>query len=199
MRHFTLRALGYWFARKRRELSDNDLQFLKDKMVALDLAKAELAYTLCVRLEPDALLRPEPPSAFPRSSWHAAIRDNGGGEVIGSELEPSKAEIARSNLTEAGLAQYVEVRIGDALQTLRDCGGPVDFLLLDTWIPVARPAMDVLGPQLRPGAVVFCDNVQQFAREYADFTDFIRDPANGYRSMIWPGRGGLEISIKVDL
>ena len=57
--------------------------------------------------------------------------------------------------------------------------------------------MDVLEPQLRPGAMVFYDNVRQFAREYAGFTSFIRDPANGYRTMVWPGSGGLEISIKV--
>ena len=36
----------------------------------------------------------------------AAMRDNGGGKVIGSELVPAKAATARRNLNEAGLIEY---------------------------------------------------------------------------------------------
>ena len=36
----------------------------------------------------------------------AAVRDNGGGMVIGSELVAAKVEAARHNLAEAGLADY---------------------------------------------------------------------------------------------
>jgi predicted O-methyltransferase YrrM len=45
--------------------------------------------------------------------------DNGG-RFVGSEIEPSKAEAARRNLDEAGLAAFSDVREGDALQTLKD-------------------------------------------------------------------------------
>ena len=38
----------------------------------------------------------------------AAVRDNGGGMVIGSELVAAKVEAARHNLAEAGLADYAE-------------------------------------------------------------------------------------------
>ena len=61
----------------------------------------------------------------------AAIRDNGGGIVIGSEFLESKVEEARENLKEVGLEDYVDVRLGDAEQTLADPGGTVDMLLLD--------------------------------------------------------------------
>ena len=44
----------------------------------------------------------------------AAVRDNGGGEVIGSELVPAKVATARRNLTAAGLADLVDIRQGDA-------------------------------------------------------------------------------------
>ncbi len=46
------------------------------------------------------------------------LPDNGGGGVITTELEASKVERARENLTEAGLIGLVETREGDALQTL---------------------------------------------------------------------------------
>ena len=52
----------------------------------------------------------------------AAMRDNGGGTVIGSELVPEKVATARRNLADAGLADYADIREGDARQTLRDRG-----------------------------------------------------------------------------
>ncbi|HEX4516924.1 MAG TPA: class I SAM-dependent methyltransferase, partial [Polyangiaceae bacterium] len=75
----------------------------------------------------------------------AAAKDNGG-IVIGSEIEPAKARVANANLADAGLGAFVEVRVGDARETLRNVGGPVDFLLLDSWIPLVRPVIDVVAP-----------------------------------------------------
>ena len=54
-----------------------------------------------------------------------------GGKLIGSELLPEAAQ-ARRNLTEAGLAELVEVREGDALETLsRNLPASIDLVLLD--------------------------------------------------------------------
>src|SRR5271168_1703453 len=60
----------------------------------------------------------------------AAVRDNGGGIVIGSEIVPAKAAAARANLAEAGLDAFADIRVGDVLETFADLGGPVDFLLV---------------------------------------------------------------------
>jgi len=89
----------------------------------------------------------------------AAVRDNGGGRVIGSELVPAKIATARRNLTEAGLADLVEIREGDARKTLLDLGGPVDFILIDGWPggdgpSLARQVMEIVAPQLRIGGIV---------------------------------------------
>lgn len=126
----------------------------------------------------------------------AAVRDNGGGVVIGSELVPAKIEAARHNLAEAGLADYADIREGDARQTLRDLGGPVDFVLIDGWPldngpSLARQIIEIVAPQLRVGAYVMNDNAEP------DFLDFIRDPSNGFLSMTLPLKGGTELSVKV--
>jgi predicted O-methyltransferase YrrM len=127
----------------------------------------------------------------------AAVRDNGGGVVIGSELVPQKAFAAWRNLTEAGLGHLVDIRQGDARETMRDLGGPVDFMLIDGWPgaegpSLARQVMEVVAPQIRVVGMVMNDNGEQ------DYLDYVRNPANGFRSMSLPIKGGTELSVKVN-
>src|ERR1700754_4061681 len=69
-------------------------------------------------------------TSFGISTIHlaCALRDNGGGTVIGTELEPSKAARALEHLVAAGVADFVEIRVGDALDTLREGVGPIDVV-----------------------------------------------------------------------
>lgn len=182
--------------------SPEDMAFVRDKFVALDPEKCDLCYMLCRSLKARRVV--EFGTSFGVSTIYlaAAVRDTvreagGEGIVIGTELEPTKAKVANANLADAGLGSFVDVRVGDARQTLKDAGGPVDFLLLDSWIPLVRPVMDVVAPQLRPGAMVVCDNVQIYEKEYEAYTSFVRDPKNGFRSVLLSHEGGLEISIKL--
>lgn len=126
----------------------------------------------------------------------AAVRDNEGGTVIGSELVPQKAAVARHNLANAGLAEYVDIREGDARQTLIDLGGPVDFILIDGWpnaqgTSLAREVIQIVAPQVRKGGYVLNDNAEP------DFLDYIRDPANGFLSVNLPLKNGTELCVKI--
>ena len=88
-------------------------------------------------------------------------------------------------------------REGDLRKTLVDVGGPIDFMLVDIWTPMARPALELVAPHLRTGAVVICDNTQQFSDAYRDYFAFVNDPRNGLRTMTLPFDGGLEFTVKV--
>jgi predicted O-methyltransferase YrrM len=126
----------------------------------------------------------------------AAVRDNGGGTVIGSEIVPAKVATARRNLADAGLADYADIREGDARKTLRDLGGPVDFILIDGWPgesepSLAREVIEIVAPQLRVGGYVMNDNAEP------DFLEFVRDPRNGFLSITLPLKGGTELCLKV--
>jgi predicted O-methyltransferase YrrM len=124
----------------------------------------------------------------------AALRDNGGGQLIGSELEPAKVARARAHLDAAGLADLADIREGDALDTLKDVGGGVDLALIDGAWSLYLPVLKLIEPRLKPGAVILGENA--FA---ADYLEYIRDPANGYFSQPLPldeGRGN-EFAVKV--
>ncbi|WP_394824381.1 O-methyltransferase [Pendulispora albinea] len=178
-----------------------DDRFFRDKLVALDRDKNEFNYAMCRALRARRVV--EVGTSFGVSTLYlaAAVRENvaaygGGGVVIGTELEPSKVAAARANFQQAGVSQYVDLREGDALTTLEDVGGEVDFVLVDTWIAVAKPALERLVPRLRPGAVVVCDQVVAAAKDYADYLGYVRNPANGFVSVTVPYSGGLEVSVR---
>jgi predicted O-methyltransferase YrrM len=126
----------------------------------------------------------------------AAMRDNGGGTVIGSELVPAKVAAAKRNLADAGLSEYADIREGDARRTLRDLGAPVDFILIDGWPlnegpSLARQVIEIVAPQLRIGGYLMNDNAEP------DFLEYVRDPANGLLSITLPLKGGTELCVKV--
>jgi predicted O-methyltransferase YrrM len=124
----------------------------------------------------------------------AALRDNGGGQLIGSELEPTKVARARAHLEAAGLSDLVDIREGDALETLKDVGGQVDMLSADGAFSLYLPVLKMIEPRLTPGAVILGENA--FAQDYLDY---VRDPANGYfsRSLAIDEGRGNEFSVRV--
>jgi predicted O-methyltransferase YrrM len=126
----------------------------------------------------------------------AALRDNGGGKLITTEMEPTKAERAKKHLAEAGLAELVEFRVGDALELLRELPAPVDFLLLDGAKPLYLRVLKLVEPHLRKGAIVAADNINA-RNNIVDFTGHVREPKNGYVSVDMPLGDGIEISMRV--
>ena len=173
--------------------------FRSDKLVALDRDKAELCYQLCRATDARHIV--EIGTSFGVSTLYlaASVRDNiraggGTGMVIGTEYEPAKANAARAHFAQAGLSDLIDLREGDLRETLKRVGGPVDFMLVDIWIAMAYPALELVTPHLRPGAIVVCDNTARFRADYADYFAFLG--SNGFRTMTLPFDGGLELSIR---
>jgi predicted O-methyltransferase YrrM len=127
----------------------------------------------------------------------AAVKDNGGGVVIGSELEPTKVETARRNLEEAGLSKLVEIREGDAQETLQEPGGIIDMVLLDGFKELYLPILKLLTPHLRQGAVVVGDNIFTFRRALSPYVSFVQDPNNGFSSVTLFLGDGTEYSVRL--
>jgi predicted O-methyltransferase YrrM len=134
-------------------------------------------------------------TSFGVSTLHlaAAIRDNGGGRLISSEFEPSKAARARENIAAAGLSDLVEIREGDALETLaRDLPEKIDLVLLDGAKTLYSPVLSLLEARLRTGALVIADN----ANWNPDYLAKVRLSTGGYLSV--PFADDVELSMKLD-
>jgi predicted O-methyltransferase YrrM len=179
-------------------LDDDANRFMADKMVALEPIKAEFCAMLCRALRATRVV--EIGTSFGVSTLYLAdaVRANGGGVVIGTEYEPAKAAAARATFEAAGVADLIDLREGDLRETLKSLEGPVDFVLMDIWTEMARPALELVHPHLRPGAIVVADNTGDFFRHaYRHFFEFVNDPKNGLKTMTLPFQGGLELVVKV--
>lgn len=183
-------------------------EFLRDKFIALERAKAEFCYQVCRALRAWRVVEAGTSfgvstlflAAAVRDNMHAAAEphpdDSSDPIVIGTEYEPEKARMARRHFAEADLSSLIDLREGDLRDTLRDVVGPIDFMLIDIWTPMARPALQLIAPHLREGAVVIADNTQQFREAYRDYFEFVDDPRNGLRTMTLPFEGGLEFTVR---
>lgn len=123
----------------------------------------------------------------------AALRDNGGGHLITTEFEPSKVERAQHNLTTGGLVDLVEIRVGDALQTLSvDLPETIDLLLLDGAKSLYPEILALVESRLRTGAFILADD----ADHSPEYLARVRSPANGYQST--PFAEDIELTIRTN-
>lgn len=80
------------------------------------------------------------------------------GNIITTELLESKAKKAIENFEKAGVKHLIEVRIGDALETLKNHNLSVDFLLLDGWKDLYLPLFQMLESNFHSKTVIYVDN-----------------------------------------
>jgi predicted O-methyltransferase YrrM len=124
----------------------------------------------------------------------AAVKDNGMGRVITTELEPTKIKRARENLREAKLLDHVEIREGDATKTLAKIEGEIDLVFLDGWKDLYLPVLKLIEPRLATGALVVADDLDIMPEALKPYLKHVRNPDNGYVSVELPLGDGLELS-----
>jgi predicted O-methyltransferase YrrM len=125
----------------------------------------------------------------------AAIHDLGTGRVISSEIDAQKVQVARRNLADAGLDGVVDLREGDALETLRDVYA-VDLVFLDGWNNLYLSVLEMLEPALSPGALVIAD-LSEGDPEQVPYSERMHDPGSGYVSVDVPLDAGVVVSIRL--
>ncbi len=178
-----------------RDVVESAKPVLKDAFIPIDAAQGRVLYQLARASGAQRIV--EFGCSFGISTIYlaAAVRDNGGGEVITTEMEPNKIVAASENFEAAGLASTIDLRPGDACDTLKDVSWPLDMVFLDGWKELCLPVLQLLEPKLRPNAVVLCDDTKAFRRTLRPYLDYVRAPSGPYISMALPLGDELEFSV----
>lgn len=128
--------------------------------------------------------------------WLAEAARENGGKVTTLELSTEKSESARAALAKAGLDVYVDFKVGDALQILKELHGPFDFVLVDLWKNLYVPCFDLFLPKLAPGALIVADNMLEPPMARADAETYrahVRESGR-FDSILLPVGSGIELS-----
>jgi predicted O-methyltransferase YrrM len=168
---------------------------LKDAPLAITSEVGELLYALALTKRPSRVVEFGASLGASTIYLAAAIHDSGTGTVITTEVQPEKARVTGQNLADAGLGDLVDIRVGDALATLKELPGSVDFLFLDGWNDLYLPVLQLVSPHLAPAALVVADYSKDDPK-LIPYQEHVRDPANGYFSITLPLDDGVELSVK---
>jgi len=90
--------------------------------------------------------------------WIAATLGAVGGRMVSIERNMEKYRQAQENLAGAGLSRFVDLRLGDATETVASLPGPFDCIFFDADRVSAPQQLDLLLPKLSPRALLLADN-----------------------------------------
>lgn len=125
--------------------------------------------------------------------WLAEAARASGGRVITMELHAYKSAYAKEMAEKAGLADYIDFRIGDAVEMITALEIKVDFILLDLWKDLYIPCLEAFYGKLNDGAIIVADNMLGPDPNVNEYGLAVRAKP-GISSVLLPVGQGLEVS-----
>ena len=166
----------------------NSRENIDDLLLPIGPATGTLVSTLIQEMKARAILEVGTSYGYSTVFLAEAARATDG-IVTTLELHSRKIEYARTQIAKAGLAEFVDFKVGDALETLRELPGPFDFVLLDLWKDLYIPSFDLIYPKLAAGALIVADNMLHPERARPD--------ANRYRARVREAAGMSTVLLSV--
>ena len=121
-----------------------------------------------------------------------------GAKIVSVEVDKNAAESARENIEEAGLAEKIELVVGDARHEIKKLKEKFDVLFLDAAKEQYLEYLKLAEPKLKEGAIVVADNVKIFKDDMADFLEYVRESGKFRSETIDFGQDAVEVAIKLD-
>ncbi|WP_291364818.1 O-methyltransferase [Acetobacter sp. UBA5411] len=126
--------------------------------------------------------------------WLSEAARATGGKLITMELHEYKSAYARDMAEKAGLADWIDFRVGDAVSMIGDLTQKVDFVFVDLWKDLYVPCLEAFYPRLNPGAIIVADNmIRPGTEDVKRYGRAIR-ALPGISSVLLPVGTGIEVS-----
>jgi predicted O-methyltransferase YrrM len=130
--------------------------------------------------------------------WIAWALSKTGGKLITVDIEEQRLEVARENLLQTGLQDFVDVRHADAHELVKTLAGPFDFVFSDADKGWYRQYFIDLDPKLKPGGCFTAHNVRNNMGGIKEFLDYVQGLENYQTTIDKTSRSGISISYKQD-
>ncbi len=127
--------------------------------------------------------------------WLAWAMSKTGGKVTTLELNEKRHTQAIKNLTEAGLIEFVDSRLGNAHELVKQLPGPFDFVFSDADKDWYKQYFLEVTPKLKSGGCYTTHNVID-GNSPEDYLEFVQKHAGFETTIDRKSRAGIMISYK---
>ncbi len=128
--------------------------------------------------------------------WFGLAMKSTGGQVITVEIDPEMADIARTNIRQAGLEGVIDSRINDALAEIPTLKGEFDFVFMDTGNPVNKKLFDLLQTRISSGGAILAHNANSLKTEQPEFLKAIQSDPSFETKIVPTAGGGILVSVR---
>jgi predicted O-methyltransferase YrrM len=119
-----------------------------------------------------------------------------GGKLTTIEIDPERHRTALRNFQEAGVAPYVDARLGDAHQLVKELPGPWDFVFSDADKAWYTQYFQDVHPKLAVGGCFTAHNVLQRMAGIREFVDHVQARADYETTIDRTSASGISISCR---
>lgn len=134
--------------------------------------------------------------------WIAWALSKTGGKLITIDIDEGRHKTALENFKKAGLSEYIDARLADAHQLVKDLPGPFDFVFSDADKEWYKNYFVDVDPKLKVGGCFTAHNIRDVAPGsrggyggQAEFLQYIKGLSN-YETTVNSKGGGVSISYK---
>jgi len=130
--------------------------------------------------------------------WIAWALSKTGGKLITLEIDEQRHKAALANFKEAGVSDYIDARLCDAHEMVKQLDGPIDFVFSDADKGWYTNYFKALSPKLKTGACYVSHNISQRRRQMGtnDYVNYIESLSN-YKTTYNSNGSGVSISYKI--
>lgn len=128
--------------------------------------------------------------------WIAWALSKTGGKVITLEIDENRQKEAKANIEKLGLSSYVDFRLGDAHQMVKDLKGPFDFVFSDADKDWYVQYFKDIHPKLKKGGRFTAHNVLMYSAGIREFMEYINNHPEYQTSVDRSSSSGISISLK---
>jgi len=133
------------------------------------------------------------------SIWIAWAFSKTGGKLITVEIDEDRHKEALANFKEAGLSEYIDARLANAHELVKELPGPFDFVFSDADKGWYTNYFKDINPKLVSGGCFTAHNIRsQGKRGISGTTEFLEyvSTLGNYTTTVDNSGGGLSISYK---
>lgn len=128
--------------------------------------------------------------------WMAWALSKTGGKLITIEIDEDRYKTALKNFKKAGVEEFIDARLADAHQLVKELKGPFDFVFSDADKEWYTQYFKEVEPKLVIGGCFTAHNVNDAFGGIKEFLDYIRSLPNYQTTIDRSSSSGISISYK---